>query len=239
MNRWRSRESPFGYILRFDPKEIDDTCEDALSSVGLLPSKPEPVRIDRFIEKHFGIAVDYVDLNEGFLGFTEFSKTGKVLRIAVSRLLSDDSGKIGERRERSTIAHEAGHGLLHAQLFMDDDEMLLSVKQHLEAEPRIEKQLKILCRETEIGGVDGTPQRSQPWWEWQANGAIGGLLSTRNLTRKFVEPYLGVSKVGLPELGQSRDQAIRATSETFEVNPVVARIRLQELFPPPDNSALF
>jgi hypothetical protein len=239
MNRWRSRESPFGYILRFDPKEIDDICEDALSGVNLLPPKPGPVRVDRFIEKHFSIVVDYVDLEEGFLGFTQFSKAGKVLRIAVSRLLSHDSGKIGERRERSTIAHEAGHGLLHAQLFMDDDEMLLSVKQHLDAEPKTEKRLKILCRATEIGGVDGTPKKSQPWWEWQANRAIGGLLLPRNLTRIFVEPYLSVSKVGLPELTHSRDQAIRATAETFEVNPIVARIRLQELFPPPDHSALF
>ena len=46
----------------FTPSQIDNMCCDELRGVGLLPSSPEPIRIDRFIEKRFNVSPQYEDL---------------------------------------------------------------------------------------------------------------------------------------------------------------------------------
>ena len=40
----------------FAPGQIDNMCCDELRAVGLLPASPEPIRIDRFIEKRFNVS---------------------------------------------------------------------------------------------------------------------------------------------------------------------------------------
>src|SRR3989441_11554119 len=61
----------------------------------------------------------YEDLDKGVLGFTQFGRTG-VQAIVVARALDEDGTRPAERRIRTTLAHEAGHGLLHAHLFALD-----------------------------------------------------------------------------------------------------------------------
>jgi hypothetical protein len=46
----------------FTPSHIDNMCCDELRGVGLLPTSPEPVLIDRFIEKRFNVSPQYEDL---------------------------------------------------------------------------------------------------------------------------------------------------------------------------------
>ena len=100
----------------FQLREIEETCSSELRKVGLYPSAPEAIRVDRFIEKRFNVTPRYEDLPDGVLGFTRFGK-GVVVEIVVSRALDEGGTKVAERRLRSTLAHEAGHGLLHAYLF--------------------------------------------------------------------------------------------------------------------------
>jgi hypothetical protein len=100
----------------FTPSQIDNMCWDELRSVGLLPSSPKPIRIDRFIEKRFNVSPQYEDLPNGVLGFTRFGKSG-VTAVVISAALDAEGGKVAGRRVRTTIAHEGGHGLLHAHLF--------------------------------------------------------------------------------------------------------------------------
>jgi len=146
--------------------EIERNCNNALIAVGLMPSSPEPIRIERFIEKYFKLSPSYEPLPPGILGFTEFRKDG-VSAIVVSAALDNEATSVAERRIRTTLAHEGGHGLLHAYLFA-----------HGEKPPRLfdeeNNQPEIMCRD-----VDGVPPDKHrydgKWWEFQANRAIGSL----------------------------------------------------------------
>jgi hypothetical protein len=215
----------------FQLREIDQICASELQKVSLYPSAPEPIRIDRFIEKRFHVTPDYEMLPDGVLGFTRFGKSG-VEAIVVARSLDDGSSKVVERRLRSTLAHEAGHGLLHSYLFALGEKPKSLFDDHDHA-PRI------LCREV-IDGRDVKLRSNSHWSEFQANRAIGGLLMPRPLIERAIEKFFveagtfGVRRV-VPD---KRDAAIRSLSDTFDVNPIVARLRLDDLFPPKDDAQL-
>ena len=104
-----------------DLGEIDEICLEALKTQSLLPSNPAPIRIERFVEKQFKTALIYEDLGPGNLGCTVFNSSGTVEAIVVSRFLEEQNTIPARRRARSTVAHEAGHGLLHGTLFMEGD----------------------------------------------------------------------------------------------------------------------
>lgn len=204
----------------FARKTVDRMCLDALKQVDLLPASPEPIRVDAFVEKYFKIHPSYEPLPSGVLGFTEFS-AGGVSAMVISSLLDDEGTKIADRRVRTTFAHEAGHGLLHAGLFNLGEKPV-----HLfeESDPRPQ----ILCREE--GHTHGTRAYSGKWWELQANFAIGGLLLPTALVLQAVVPFTEEQGLlGLRAL-KDREGAALALADIFDVNPVVARIRLQGLF---------
>ncbi len=206
-------------------------CLEALES--FLPARPEPIRIDRFIEKRFKCPLVYEPLPPGILGCTAFNKDGSVKAVFISAEI-DDGQVSSERRIRSTIAHEAGHCLMHGSLFLESDSsQLLSSVTKTSANIDFH-QRKILCRPADIGPVRSQKAYAGQWWEWQANRAIGSFLLPQNLVRSLIDPMLSRSFVtGSPTLPQAaRGQAEKLLAKTFEVNPVVARIRLSEMFPP-------
>ena len=224
MKTFHGGSSPFVERPFFHDAEIDQMCEDALRNVSLLPGAPEPVRIERFIEKHFKVTPTYEDLPKGVLGFTSFSKNG-VASIHVANALLEDETKVAERRLNSTLAHEAGHGLMHAYLFAFH-EAGLSV---FGKDPDVSS-TKVLCRDADRPGNGGYDGR---WWEQQANKAIGSHLLPRPAFKIAVEPFLArcgddrkwtVSPERLKE-------ATRTLAETFEVNPVVVQIRIKAFYP--------
>src|SRR6185437_5356796 len=108
--------TPFSERPFYSDSEIERTCTTELSWQSLLPTFASPIRIDRFIEKRFKLVPTYEDLGDGVLGLTRFTAHG-VAEIAISRRLDDEVGRVSERRIRTTLAHEAGHCLLHAHLF--------------------------------------------------------------------------------------------------------------------------
>lgn len=223
MKTIRAKSGPFQQRPHFEATEIDRICVDELRKVGLYPSKPEAIRVDRFIEKRFGIAHDYEDLPPGVLGYTKFTTNG-VERIVVTRELAERDDDVARRRERATLAHEAGHGLLHSYLFA------LETTGASLFGPGDCAGSQILCRE-----VIGHPPagRAKPSWsEYQANRAIGGLLLPRSLVNATVQPFLVTSGgLGGSRIDPARrTEAERVVSATFDVNPIVARIRLDDLF---------
>ena len=152
MKRFRSQSGPFEEQLRFSPDEIDDMCLDALKQASLLPSSPEPIRIERFIEKHFQCRVQYEDLGPNAMGCTVFRENGSIQSVIVSTRM-DDSTSVSERRIRSTFAHEGGHCLMHPCLFMvgpEQKQFGLSASQHENIDF---KARRILCRDTDIIAV--------------------------------------------------------------------------------------
>jgi hypothetical protein len=48
-------QGPFAERLYLPASHIERQCEDALRSVGLFPEAPSAIRIERFIEKKFGL----------------------------------------------------------------------------------------------------------------------------------------------------------------------------------------
>jgi hypothetical protein len=211
----------FAFQLYFDDLgEIDEICLQALKRQSLLPPTPAPVRIERFVEKQFRTALRYEDLGPDILGCTVFNSSGAVDAIVVSRSLEEQNTTPARRRVRSTVAHEAGHGLLHGSLFIGDNCPDLG-----------ENERRILCRSEDIL-VDTQRSYRGRWWEFQANQAIGSLL----LPRPLMNAFLDQSGIKLPSTGTriltpaQRESLAKKAAVTFDVNPIVARIRLDSLF---------
>lgn len=228
MKTFKSKSGPFVEQPFYTPNEVDAICTDELQKLGFYPSDPSPVRIDRFIEKRFDLQPTYEDLPSGLLGFTRFGSKG-VEEIVVTRALDEEGTRPAERRLRTTLAHEGGHGLLHAHLFV-----LGSRPDSLFGDGLAKDAPKILCRDD--GLVAASQDKAKPpyrWWEFQANIAMGALLLPKALVVKALDAHFEPQgKFGLPILrADRRDRAIRELADVFDVNPVVVRIRLQALYP--------
>jgi hypothetical protein len=228
MRVYRATSGPFSERPYYKEEEIESMCTDELSKVGCLPSTPSQIRIERFIEKRFNIAVAYEELPIGVLGLIEFGPKG-VKRLAVSKSLEDERSRSAERRIYSTLAHEAGHGLLHAHLFVLGEKPASLFNGDL-----YPNEPGILCRGEDIQGVPEQTRKKYEWWEYQANMAIGPLLLPRSLVATAVQPFL-VKKglLGIEGLDQARrEEAVKQLAEIFQVNPIVVKLRLGALFPP-------
>jgi hypothetical protein len=223
MKNSRSSSGNFSERPFFKDSEIEKICGQALASVGLMPDSPEPVRIERFIEKKFGVTPEYPDLPEGILGYSEFGTNGvEAVRIAHALEMDDPTTR---RRLNSTLAHEAGHCLLHAYLFAFEQANLSLFQNDQDVTAS-----KVLCRdETATSGQGKFDGR---WWELQANKAIGPLLMPRKLAVIAANEFLTSSPLGLQSLEASnREPAAKSLASIFDVNPIVAKIRLESLFP--------
>ncbi len=229
MKSLRAMSGPFAERPYYALDEIERMCTEELQGAELYPARPEPVRIERFIEKRFHVSPTYEELPPGLLGYTRFNRDG-VEAIVVSRALCDEGSRSAERRINTTLAHEAGHGLLHGHLFVLGKDIRSLFQGDSDVEPR-----RILCRD---GASAGAPQAGRTdyrgrWWEFQANQAMGALLLPRRLVEQCLDSILvrpgALGRVVL--LGARRGDAVASVADIFEVNPVVARIRLGELYP--------
>jgi hypothetical protein len=196
MKTIRSRTGPFVERPHFQLREIEEICIGELRRMDIYPSTPEAIRIDRFVEKRFSIAPRYEVLPAGVLGFTQFGRKG-VEAIVISRTLDEGKSKVDERRLRSTLAHEAGHGLLHAYLFQLGEKPKSLFDDH-DHTPRI------LCREM-IEGPRQRPGYDGHWSEFQANRAIGGLLMPRPLVEQALREFcVEAGRLGQRTLAEER-----------------------------------
>lgn len=225
MKEYRAKEGRFSLRLHYDLAEIDTICLGALREANMLPSQPQAIEIDRFLESYWGVRLVYEDHDHDTTGSTVFSSKGRVTGFTVARWLDEEGSTTSDRRLRSTLAHEGGHGLLHQKLFIADPTPSL-----FEADRGLDGPRNFLCRSSDIQPVGATPYNGQ-WWEWQANLAIGGLLLPIPLVRKIVAPFTEETRFGETLKEYQRVIAERELAEVFDVNPVVARIRLAEMFP--------
>ena len=165
MKEYRTKEGPFPLRLVYEPKEIDDICIEALRAAKLLPTDPEPIKIDLFLEKYFQVVVDYNDIGPGIMGSTVFNSKGAVTGFTVAPWIEEDGTETADRRVRSTLAHEGGHGLLHPKLFIAEQTGDLFGRQN----PGPERPRNFMCRSSDIGAVkELQPKYDGQWWEWQA-----------------------------------------------------------------------
>lgn len=226
MKTYRQKGGPFKERPYYELQDIENICTQELSSVGLLPTHPAPIRIERFIEKRFAVSPVYEDLPDGVLGYSRFGRSG-VEAVIISRALAEDQPSGAERRITTTLAHEAGHALLHGHLFA------LGAPQRGLFGGDVTTP-KILCRTESLPALTPGRKYDGRWWEYQANQAIGALLLPRALAEEALKSIvlqggaLGLART-LP--AGRREEAALLLADIFEVNPAVARIRLAEMFP--------
>lgn len=234
MRTFRTSTGPFAEQPFYETAEIEAICVQELRKLNLYPAEPEPIRIDRFVEKRFGVRPEYEDLPTGLLGFTRFGAKG-VEAIVVAKSLDDEGTTTAERRLRTTLAHEAGHGLLHAHLFA-----LGARPDSLFGDGLASDAPKILCRDEAPRGGTSRAKANYRWWEFQANQVMSALLLPKPLVAKALALVLTrQGQLGSVTLAPDRrEEAARLVSETFDVNPVVARIRLEALYPSAANRQL-
>jgi hypothetical protein len=197
-----------GGLPWFAPGEIDQIVDDELDNAGHpLLGNGVATDVEKFIEAHLGIQPDLRDLPEGVQGATKFSRTGKAEIWMDAKLFDRSVQHDGARhRTRSTLAHEAGHVILHSAVYIEDGIQDL-FRPPLETGP-------VLCRTGSIGyGGSNTDKL-----EWQANQAMGALLMPRGRFTREIQA-LRVSMV--PE---SKMAPILA--ERFDVSEVAASIRM-------------
>ena len=225
MNIRKSAGSPFRTVIFLKPHEVDKMCLEALRAAKLLPDEPSPIDIEGFIENYLKARLDFgTDLGSDVLGFTFFSDKGKPEIVGISPKL-DERTQISDRRIRATLAHEAGHAMIHPILFMTEGGQMELNGNNVDLVQR-----RILCRKADINPKPGWDGR---WWELQANYCIGGFLLPKQLVAKCVDQLM--TSTGL--LGgqflenAAREDAVQLVAEKFEVNPIVAKIRLTTLFP--------
>jgi len=219
MKTFKSTRGPFIERPFYTDQEVESMCSDELRNVELLPNEPGPIRIDRFIEKRFKIVPCYETLPEGILGLTQFSDSGPA-KIIISEEIEQNSTLVNERRIRSTLAHEAGHCILHTHLFA-----FAAKGKPLFGDHSDPKAPKVLCREPQTYGGD--------WWEFQANLAMSMFLLPRHLVQAALASFLRpAGLLGTPHLHQEqRPEAVRSLAEVFDVNPAMVKIRLEKLYP--------
>jgi hypothetical protein len=226
MKTLRAMSGPFLERPYFTHEDIDQLAIEELQACGLFPDSPAPVRIERFIERRFKLSPMYEDLPADVLGYTLFG-AGGVQAIVVSRALSEDGTRVSDFRLNTTLGHEAGHGLLHSYLFA------LNVQSQTMFSDADVNPTKILCRNQAVMERGAARRYNGRWWEYQANQCMSALLLPRPLVvecaRTFVRIEGMMKTMVLPE--EHREQAVRHVAGAFEVNPVVARIRIAELFP--------
>lgn len=197
-----SEFAPFKERIWYEDAEIERICSDALKKADLYPTEPSPVRIERMVEKHFKITPSFQDLKEqGIMGYTLFGRNGATEMIIDQSLTGDD--KITRNRYFSTLAHEAGHCLLHTHLF---------------AMKARKKSAHFLCRHD-----NGEYGRGREWWEYQANRCIGALLLPEYVLRQ----YLKANEITTAQA--VNEEVTRNVAHIFSVNTPVARLRLQSL----------
>ena len=239
MKMQRTQSGPFVERPYYEDSDFESIVTYELRNVGLLPTVPEPIRVDRFIEKRFGIVPQYDDVPDGILGFTRFGAKGPE-EVVVSRSLSEEGNRVAERRINSTLAHEAGHMLLHGRLFAFQRR---AGTRSLFEDDLDEERQTILCRHSTVGFPSGSMNihgYDGRWWEFQANKVIGVLLLPRQLVNEALDSFLlSQGLLGIRLLDDTRrEEAVRRLANTFDVNPTVARIRIGELFPAKANRQL-
>lgn len=234
MKTYRAKKGPFAERPYFETEEIEQLCADELRKLDLYPSTPEPIRIERFVERRFGVTPEYDDLHDGILGFTRFGPKG-VEGIVLARDLSETVGKVSERRINTTLAHEAGHGLLHTRLFMVQETAIALFGTDYDP-----KSPKIMCRDIVKPSQERLTTYDGRWWEYQANMTIGALLLPRDLVEKCMAPLLTqTGSFGISLLKpENMKRAIDLLVSVFDVNPAVAKIRLGQMYPEKDSAQL-
>jgi hypothetical protein len=214
---------PFRRRIYIPEDRLERTCQEALASVELLPESPGPVRIDRFIFLNFGIEEEYEELPAHIMGCAKFTRRG-LSRIIVNRELAEESDRVSRVRVRSTLSHEAGHGLFHTPLFIEKLECEALERVFDDGDGVFDSVTEegFMCRAE--AGLAEVPKFE--WWEYQANLAMAALLLPKPLIVEAARKHLSRVFAGPGNVDARRTDAERELAELFDVSRKMVSIRL-------------
>jgi hypothetical protein len=217
---------PFLRRRWFEEHEFDDIAKEALKRHGLLPKDPMPIEIELFVDMEFGFSYEFLDLGEDCLGLMKFGEKGPT-NLCVHTKLDAPETPLVNRRCRSTLAHECGHGLLHADLFVE-------LWEHKKRTNSFEDSRRLITWRERNETIEGSFSKASPdWWEYQADRMISALLLPLGPLRAALREW-GLGPVEMRSNGAWQDSGLHARlRDTFEVSLAVARIRLERLYSEP------
>ena len=159
---------------------------------------PEPFDVESFFEFHMeeltGVKPDYRELPNGIHGYTDSDANES---IVCSDLMDDP---LKERFARSTMAHEAGHAVIHVPEFKLKRAILRSVHDDKHASLRLYRQEEV-------------PLYCNP--EWQAWRFAGALLMPEKIFRRAVE--MGVSERVLVDTFNVNPAFVRSRAKALKL----------------------
>ncbi len=209
----------------FEPKELDDECEQIITTfIQELHGRlifPIPTNdLTKLIERDAANLDLYADLTREGIdveGVTYFQPNQKPI-VRISNRLSEET--YSEHRLRSTLTHEYGHVKFHAPLWQVEDTS--SPALFSDVPPATFQK----CHRTTIAHASTTD-----WMEWQAGYVCGALLMPVSSMRDLVQPYFERYNLYGP-LHQDTPEArnlINQIAVHFAVSQDAARVRLIKL----------
>ncbi len=224
MNRYRDADGRLR--LWYSDAEIELRALRCLEAAG-QPSGPEPVvDIEFIIEEQLRARLDqYAALPPEVLGVTDFvSGERPLVRISAELSLSacdvESPAPSTLGRWRATLAHEAGHVILHAVLFDAPASQagLFAADRTEVAAPE-----PVRCLERSIVG-----RGPSDWREVQANRCMAALLMPRPLFSRHAQTAAAAEGLVVPAPVDSpaARRLVSRLAEQFQVSREAARIRL-------------
>lgn len=230
---------PFRKWPYFEAQEIERMATDDLRAHRLLPDRPREVDVDSLVQKLFGFTPTYRNPGEGILGYISFNEKKPDL-IIIAEALAELGCNTTDRRRRSTLAHEIGHGRLHAGPFIELAQAKRSGFSTEYVRSPGTNQAAFACRTADIRDLE----HAQPpalsglaQWErmaeWQANRYMAALLAPARLVRLAIGERLAAPEAHAKlDLNEAQRTAFTLQlSEQFNVSRQLASCRLAELFP--------
>lgn len=223
MNAGSQAAGPFCRRLYIPENDIERMCREALASVDLMPETPGPIRIERLIYLLFGFEEEYETLPDQIMGCAKFTRRG-LCRIIVNRELAQQDDPVSRLRVRSTLAHEAGHGIFHNQLFIEKLERDATLRL-LDDGDGIFDSISgegFMCRAE--AGMAQVPKFE--WWEYQANLAMAAILLPKHLVIEAARAHLPRVLSGSGTFEARVTAAERELAALFKVSRRMVSIRL-------------
>ena len=219
--------------LWFEEDEIEWIMEDELRKAALFPCLADPVvDLESLLEVHLGVKLDvHAILDEEELGVTEFLGGRKPLvsinKDLTSRAETEEapSGILG--RWRATMAHEAGHVVLHRALV----EVPFEQGSFFAETAKEPGRSLFRCLKRDVSFRRG----NYDWKEVQANRGMAALLMPASVFRELVLDIVKADKsvdlcLQMPETGSMEfSDLLLHLSKRCEVSREAARIRLESL----------
>ena len=219
--------------LWFEENEIEWLMEDELRKAGLFPCLADPVvDLESLLEIHLGVKLDvHAVLDDDVLGVTEFLGGRKPLvsinKHLTSRAEIEEAPNRTLGRWRATMAHEAGHVVLHQALV----EVPFEQGTFFVDTTRDSGSSLFRCLKRDVSFSRG----NYDWKEVQANRGMAALLMPAKVFRELVldvvkadnfdDPWMRIPRTGTPEFSG----LLLNLSQRCEVSQEAARIRLESL----------